>query len=173
MRTSGIRGLTVAAASAAALLGAGGAAWSKDITIKMAVPDWPPTRIMQDLANERYKAASGNNVKLEADFIPWPNYYERLAASLTSGEQKYQMVVSDSQWLGAFVEGGYYMKINEFIDADPELQEIFADLHPNLVAAYSTYPHKSDNFYGFPQMPDVLIVYYRTDLFCNEQEQAA
>src|SRR5262245_11848428 len=173
MRTSGIRGLTVAAVSAAALLGAGGAAWSKDITIKMAVPDWPPTRIMQDLANERYQAPSGNNVKLEADFIPWPNYYERLAASLTSGEQKYQMAVSDSQWLGAFVEGGYYMKINEFIDADPELQAIFADLHPNLVAAYSTYPHKSDNYYGFPQMPDVLIIYYRKDLFCNEGEQTA
>ena len=83
------------------------------------------------------------------------------------------MVVSDSQWLGAFVEGGYYMKINEFIDADPELQAIFADLHPNLVAAYSTYPHKSDNYYGFPQMPDVLIVYYRTDVFCDEGEQAA
>jgi multiple sugar transport system substrate-binding protein len=137
------------------------------------VPDWPPTRIMQDLANEKYKAPSGNNVKLEADFIPWPNYYERLAASLTSGEQKYQMAVSDSQWLGAFVEGGYYMKINEFIDADPQLQEIFADLHPNLVAAYSTYPHKSDNYYGFPQMPDVLIVYYRTDVFCHEDEQKA
>ena len=120
-----------------------------------------------------YKAQSGNNVKLEADFIPWPNYYERLAASLTSGEQKYQMVVSDSQWLGAFVEGGYYMKINEFIDADPELQAIFEDLHPNLVAAYSTYPHKSDNYYGFPQMPDVLIIYYRDDLFCDESEQAA
>jgi multiple sugar transport system substrate-binding protein len=83
------------------------------------------------------------------------------------------MVVSDSQWLGAFVEGGYYMKINEFIDADPELQATFQDLHPNLVAAYSTYPHKSDNYYGFPQMPDVLIVYYRTDVFCDEGEQAA
>jgi multiple sugar transport system substrate-binding protein len=172
MRT-GIRGLTVAAGTAAVLLGAGSAAQAKDIVIKMAVPDWPPTRIMQDLANEKYKAPSGNNVKLEADFIPWPNYYERLAASLTSGEQKYQMAVSDSQWLGAFVEGGYYMKINDFIDADPELQEIFADLHPNLVAAYSTYPHKSDNYYGFPQMPDVLIVYYRTDVFCHEDEQKA
>jgi multiple sugar transport system substrate-binding protein len=172
MRT-GIRGLTVAAGTAAVLLGAGSAAQAKDIVIKMAVPDWPPTRIMQDLANEKYKAPSGNNVKLEADFIPWPNYYERLAASLTSGEQKYQMAVSDSQWLGAFVEGGYYMKINDFIDADPQLQEIFADLHPNLVAAYSTYPHKSDNYYGFPQMPDVLIVYYRTDVFCHEDEQKA
>jgi multiple sugar transport system substrate-binding protein len=110
----------VAGALAAAAPSAPAAA--KDIVIRMAVPDWPPTRIMQDLANERYKAPSGNNVKLEADFIPWPVYYERLAASLTSGEKKYQMAVSDSQWLGAFVEGGYYLKINKFIDADPELQ---------------------------------------------------
>ena len=66
MRTSGIRGLTVAAASAAALLGAGSAAWSKDITIKMAVPDWPPTRIMQDLANESYKATAVLDVGVRA-----------------------------------------------------------------------------------------------------------
>jgi multiple sugar transport system substrate-binding protein len=146
---------------------------AQDLTIRMAVPDWPPTRIMQDLANERYKSPSGKDVKLEADFIPWSVYYERLAASLTSGEKKYQMVVSDSQWLGAFVEGGYYKKINEYVDKDPELQAIFKDLHPNLVASYSTYPHKSENLYGFPQFPDVLIAYYRNDVFCHPEEQAA
>ena len=128
---------------------------------------------MQELANERYKAPSGNDVTLEIDFIPWPLYYERLAASLTSGEQKYQMVVSDSQWLGAFVEGGYYMKINEFIDADPELQAVFDDLHPNLVAAYSSYPYGSEDYYGFPQNPEFLIVFYRKDLFCDDGERAA
>lgn len=157
----------------AALLGGPLPAMAQDLVIKMAVPDWPPTRIMQDLANERYKSPSGKNVKLEADFIPWPVYYERLAASLTSGEQKYQMAVSDSQWLGAFVEGGYYKKINEYVDKDPELQAIFEDLHPNLVASYSTYPHKSENLYGFPQFPDVLIAYYRSDIFCHPDEQAA
>ena len=146
---------------------------AEDVVLRMAVPDWPPTRIMKDLADKHYKAASGNNVTLEPDFIPWPNYYERLAASLTSGEKKYNMAVSDSQWLGAFIEGGYYMKLNQFIDADPELQAIFEDLHPNLVAAYSTYPHKTANYYGFPQMPDVLIVYYREDLFCDNAEQQA
>jgi multiple sugar transport system substrate-binding protein len=146
---------------------------AEDIVLRMAVPDWPPTRIMKDLADKHYQASSGNKVTLEPDFIPWPNYYERLAASLTSGEKKYNMAVSDSQWLGANIEGGYYMKLNDFIDADPELQAIFADLHPNLVDAYSTYPHKSKNYYGFPQMPDVLITYYREDLFCNEAEMAA
>jgi multiple sugar transport system substrate-binding protein len=157
----------------AALFGGPAPASAEDIVIKMAVPDWPPTRIMQDLANERYKSPTGNNVKLEADFIPWPVYYERLAASLTSGEKKYQMAVSDSQWLGAFVEGGYYKQINEYVDKDPELQAIFKDLHPNLVASYSTYPHKSENLYGFPQMPDVLIAYYRNDIFCHPDEMAA
>jgi multiple sugar transport system substrate-binding protein len=159
--------------AAAAALAAAPAASAKDIVLKMAGPDWPPTRIMQDLANEKYKAASGNNVRLEADLIPWPVYYERLAASLTSGEKKYQMVVSDSQWLGAFVEGGYYMQIDKFIKDDPEWQKVFKDLHQNVVWAYSTYPYKSDKHYGFPQMPDVLIVYYRTDAFCDKGEQAA
>ena len=164
----------VGGALVAALCGSfGGMAAAEDITINMAAPDWPPTRIMQDLANKEYKAKSGNNVKVVLDFIPWPDYYTRLAASLTSGEKKYNMAVSDSQWLGAFVEGGYYLKINDIIDKDPELQAIFKDLHPNLVAAYSTYPHKSKNYYGFPQMPDVLVNYYRKDIFCNDDEQKA
>ena len=164
----------LAGAMAMAVSGAFGSfASAADVTINMAGPDWPPTRIMQELANKHYKAPSGNNVTISLDFIPWPNYYEKLAASLTSGEEKYQMAVSDSQWLGTFIEGGYFMKLNDIIDADPELQAIFKDLHPNLVNAYSTYPHKSDNFYGFPQMPDVLVNYYRKDIFCDAGEQAA
>ena len=153
--------------------GAPAPAAAKDIVLRMAGPDWPPTRIMQDLANEKYKAKSGNNVRLEADLIPWPVYYERLAASLTSGEKKYQMVVSDSQWLGAFVEGGYYLQIDKYIKDDPDWQKTFKDLHQNVVWAYSTYPYKSDKHYGFPQMPDVLIAYYRKDAFCDPGEQKA
>ena len=116
------KGKAALLAGAAALVGSamwGGPAQAEDITINMAAPDWPPTRIMQDMANASYNAPSGNTVTLVIDFIPWPDYYTRLAASLTSGEEKYQMAVSDSQWLGANIEGGYYMKINDFIDADP------------------------------------------------------
>jgi multiple sugar transport system substrate-binding protein len=171
MRKTGLLLALLGGVAAGILAGPTPPAQAKDIVLRMAVPDWPPTRIMKELADKGYKAPSGNNVTLEPDFIPWPDYYTRLNASLTSGEKKYQMAVSDSQWLGAFIDGGYYMKINKFIDADPGLQAVFKDLHPNLVASYSTYPHKSDNYYGFPQMPDVLINYYRKDVFCNEEEQ--
>jgi len=148
-------------------------AYAKDITIQMAAPDWGPPRFMQEYADKTYKSPTGNNVKLAIDFIPWPNFYERVAASMASGEEKYQLVVSDSQWIGAFIEGGQFMKLNDLIDADPELQAILEDVHPALTEAYATYPYKSDNIYGFPQMPDTKVSTYRTDLFCHEGEQAA
>src|SRR5437764_14118032 len=132
--------VAVAALAATAAL-ATTAAKAEDVTLKVAVPDWPPTHIMKDLFDKNYKSKSGNVVKLDVDFIPWPEYYTRLNASLTSGEKKYNMAVSDSQWLGAFIEGGYYLNINKYVDADPGLQAVFKDLHPAAKASYSTYPY--------------------------------
>lgn len=148
-------------------------AMAKDITIQMVAPDWGPTRFMQEYADKTYQSPTGNNVKLAIDFIPWPNFYDRVAASMASGEEKYQLVVSDSQWIGTFIEGGHFMKLNEHIDADPELKAILDDVHPALTEAYATYPYKSENYYGFPQMPDTKVTTYRTDLFCDESEGAA
>lgn len=159
--------------AAACLVLVAGSAFAKDIVLNMAVPDWPPTRIMKDLFDKHYKAPSGNNVILNVDFIPWPDYYTRLNASLTSGEQKYNMAVSDSQWLGAFIEGGYYRKLNDLIEADPALKAALDGMHPAPLQAYATYPYKSDNIYGFPQMPDILITYARSDVLCHPDEQAS
>ncbi len=138
----------------------------------MAAPDWLPTRFMQEEFDKTYKSKSGNNVKLVIDFIPWGSFYQRVAASLSSGEKKYQMIVTDSQWLGDFVEGGHYLKLNKYIDADPELQAVIADMHPVLLSTSSSYPYKSNNYYGFPQFPDNLVTAYRKDLFCNATERA-
>ncbi len=187
MRT--IREKLVLGASAAALgigLTAGGPALADDITITMAAPDWPPTRFMKEEFDRTYQSPDGHNTTLDIDFIPWPSFYERVAASLASGEQKYQMIVTDSQWLGAFVEGGYYKDLTDLMIADPELTAIMEDLHPALVSAYSTYPHKTKDFiaensfpapdtryFGFPQFPDTYVTFYREDLFCNEGESAS
>ncbi len=164
----------------------GSTAMAEEIVIRMAAPDWGPTRFMQEHANETYSAPSGNDVTLEIDFIPWPNFFDRVNASLNSGEQRYQMIVSDSQWLGNFIEAGHFLRLNDYIEESDELQAIMADLHPALVAGYSTYPHvpadeiealggysPEMNYYGFPQFPDNYFTYYRNDLFCDEGENAA
>jgi len=169
-----VKALTGAAGFALTLM-VGGAtmASAEEVTLTMAVPDWPPTRVLKKFFDEQYKPASGNTVKLEVDFIPWPDFYTRVNASLTSGEQKYNFIVSDSQWLGAFVEGGYYRKVNDLLDADPEFKKVMDTMHPAVLNAYSTYPNSTPNYYGFPQFPDVLVTYGRKDVLCNEEEQAA
>lgn len=61
---------TVAAAAVIALNlgGAGTPALAEEVVLHMAVPDWPPTRIMKDLFDKNYKSPSGNDVKLDIDF---------------------------------------------------------------------------------------------------------
>jgi multiple sugar transport system substrate-binding protein len=169
-----VKGLATAASFAATLL-VGGAIYASadEVKLTMVGPDWPPMRIMKKFFDEQYKPASGNKVTLDIDFIPWPDFYTRVNASLTSGEQKYNFAVSDSQWLGAFIEGGYFRKINDLIDADPELKATMDSMHPAIVNAYSTYPNSTPNYYGFPQFPDVLVTYGRKDVLCDEGEQAA
>jgi len=177
----------IAGALGSGLICGASTALADDITITMAAPDWPPTRFMKEHFDKSYVSPDGHNVTLDMDFIPWPSFYERVAASLTSGEEKYQMVVTDSQWLGSFVEGGYYMDLTDRIADDPELLAIMEDLHPALVSAYSTYPTKSrtyledagtalapdTSYYGFPQFPDTYTTFYREDIFCNEGEREA
>ncbi|MCB2011869.1 MAG: hypothetical protein KDF64_14950, partial [Geminicoccaceae bacterium] len=104
---SSINGRLVLGTSVLAVVAGLGTApsFAADITITMAAPDWPPTRFMKEHFDATYSSPDGHNTTLDMDFIPWPSFYERVAASLTSGEQKYQMIVTDSQWLGAFVEG--------------------------------------------------------------------
>ena len=169
-----MKGLAKTASLAALLMVGGGTyAFAKEVVLTMAVPDWPPTRIMKKFFDEQYKSKTGNTVKLDVDFIPWPDFYTRVNASLTSGEKKYNFIVSDSQWIGAFVEGGYYRKINDLLDADPEFKKTFDQIHPSFLDAYATYPYKSKNYYGFPQFPDVLVTYGRKDVLCDAGEQAA
>ena len=82
-----VKGMAVAAGFAAALLtGSATMAFAGEVTLTMAVPDWPPTRIMKKMFDEQYKSKTGNTVKLEVDFIPWPDFYTRVNASLTSAQ---------------------------------------------------------------------------------------
>jgi multiple sugar transport system substrate-binding protein len=58
MKVSTRLAYTLAAAAVAgtiAGLGTSAPAAAEDVVLRMAVPDWPPTRIMKDLADKFYK----------------------------------------------------------------------------------------------------------------------
>src|SRR6185437_17114596 len=58
-----------AAALMIATAAATGPAAAEDVTLKMAVPDWPPTHIMKDLFDKTYKPKSGNKVTLDEQIL--------------------------------------------------------------------------------------------------------
>ncbi|MBT5772184.1 MAG: hypothetical protein HOI08_05205, partial [Flavobacteriaceae bacterium] len=47
---------------------------------------------MQEYFNSNFPQSGDTEIKLTLDFIPWDNFYTNVAASLTSGEQKYSMI---------------------------------------------------------------------------------
>ena len=81
--------------------------------------------------------------------------------------------MSDSQWIGNFSESGHLLRINPYLDEDPEIQAILDSIHLVLLDAYSTYPGGSENHWGFPQEAEMQGFLVRTDLFGNDGERAA
>ena len=62
----------------------------------------------------RRRAASTMNF----EFVPWPNFADRMLNELNSGGKLCDLLIGDSQWIGGSAENGYYVKLNDFFDAE-------------------------------------------------------
>ena len=41
------------------------------------------------------------------EFVPWPNFADRIPNELNSGGQLCDLLIGDSQWLGGAAENGW------------------------------------------------------------------
>ena len=57
-----LNGGALAVLALGAILGSG-TVKAQDVTINMAVPDWPPTRFMKEEFDRSFKSPSGKNVQ--------------------------------------------------------------------------------------------------------------
>ena len=104
---------TVAALS---LLAAGGvittasSAQAADLTLCWAA--WDPANALVELSKD-FEAKSGN--KMSFEFVPWPNFADRMLNELNSGGKLCDLLIGDSQWIGGAAENGQYVKLNDFM----------------------------------------------------------
>ncbi len=157
---------TIAAStlSSAVLLG-GASAWAEDLTLCWAA--WDPANALVELSKE-YEAQSGNTMHFE--FVPWPNFADRMLNELNSGGKLCDLLIGDSQWIGGGAENGHYVKLNDFFDANSISMDDFA---PATVYAYSTWPKGTPNYYALPAMGDANGWFYRKDWFERDDIKAA
>jgi multiple sugar transport system substrate-binding protein len=155
----------LAASAATATIAMAASVQADELTLCWAA--WDPANALVELSKD-FEAQSGHTMKFE--FVPWPNFADRMLNELNSGGQLCDLLIGDSQWIGGGAENGHYVKLNEFFDANGISMD---DFMPAAVYAYSTWPKGTPNYYALPAMGDANGWFYRKDWFARPEIQAA
>src|SRR5688500_20243038 len=107
----------------AAMAFAAGPAAAQELTIFWA--EWDPANYLQELVND-YTAETGVTVTVET--TPWTDFQTKAFAEFNAQGDAYDMVVGDSQWLGAGSTAGHYGDLTGFFR------------HPRLTGAKAAAP---------------------------------
>ncbi len=149
-------------AAVGALLVAG-AAQAEDLTLCWAA--WDPANALVELSKD-FEAQSGN--KMNFEFVPWPNFADRMLNELNSGGKLCDLMIGDSQWIGGAAENGQYLKLNDLFDANGIKME---DFIPATVTGYAEWPKNTPNYWALPAFGDVVGWTYRKDWFARPELQ--
>jgi multiple sugar transport system substrate-binding protein len=139
-------------------------AQADDLTLCWAA--WDPANALVELSKD-FEAQSGHNMSFE--FVPWPNFADRMLNELNSGGELCDLLIGDSQWIGGAAENGQYLKLNEFFDKEGISMD---DFIPATVTGYSEWPKNTPNYYALPAFGDVVGWTYRKDWFERPELQA-
>jgi multiple sugar transport system substrate-binding protein len=152
-KTRFLKAVALAAASGCAAT----AAQADDLTLCWAA--WDPANALIELSKD-FEAETGHTMSFE--FVPWPNFADRMLNELNSGGQLCDLMIGDSQWIGLGAEAGHYVKLNDFFEAEGISMD---DFIPATVTGYSEWPKGTPNYWALPAFGDVVGWTYRRDWF--------
>ncbi|KSV72817.1 ABC transporter substrate-binding protein [Sinorhizobium sp. Sb3] len=127
---------------------------------------WDPANALVELSKD-FEAKSG--IKMKYEFVPWPNFADRMLNELNSGGKLCDLMIGDSQWIGGAAENGQYVKLNDFFDKEGIKM---SDFIPATVVGYAEWPKNSPNYWALPAFGDVVGWSYRKDWFARPELQA-
>jgi multiple sugar transport system substrate-binding protein len=139
------------------------AAQAADLTLCWAA--WDPANALVELSKD-FEAKSGN--KMSFEFVPWPNFADRMLNELNSGGKLCDLLIGDSQWIGGAAENGQYVKLNDFFDKEGIKM---SDFIPATVTGYAEWPKGTPNYFALPAFGDVVGWTYRKDWFARPELQ--
>jgi len=126
---------------------------------------WDPANALVELSKD-FTAKSGIEMKFE--FVPWPNFADRILNELNSRGSLCDLIIGDSQWIGGAAENGQYVKLNDFFKKEGISMD---DYMPATVVGYSQWPKNTPNYWALPAMGDANAWFYRKDWFSRPEIQ--
>ena len=146
-------------------------------TIEMSIlgiAGWLPSSLgvdmspmFADFARERY----GYDVSFQFAEAPFSDLFQKAATSLATRSQEFNIIISDSQWLGALAQPGWIVQLDDIIAENPDLDIEWYS--PIVRETYMTYPDGSDQRWGLPQEGDTIALFVRLDMLQDPAEQEA
>lgn len=150
----------------------------------LGIGGWLPSSLGAEMANDLFVDYAMENYGYEVSFTftesPFESLFQRAAASLATGSDEFNIIISDSQWLGALATPGWIVDMDELIangipDMDiapqPGLDlELYSDV---ARTTYQVFPDGSDEIWGLPQEGDVQVLFIRTDIVNDPDEMVA
>ena len=100
---------------------------------------------------------------------PWPDFQTKAFKEFNAKGSAYDMVVGDSQWLGAGSTGGHYVDLTDFF----KKHKVAETMAPATVEGYAEYPGNSGKYWAIPLEGDANGFAYRKDWFEDPKEMAA
>jgi len=140
----------------------------------LGIGGWLPSRLGVDMSPmfaEYAKKKFGYDVSFTFAEAPFSALFQKAASTLATRSQEYNIIISDSQWLGALAEPHWIVKVSDLLKQHPEFNIQWYD--KVIRDSYQVYPDGSDQLWGLPEEGDVVALFVRKDLFQNPAEQAA
>jgi multiple sugar transport system substrate-binding protein len=127
---------------------------------------WDPADYLQQIGN-MYEEETGVKVNIVQE--PWGSFQDRFFTEMAAGGDAWDMVVGDSQWLGAGSSQGHYVDLTEFLTGTG----ISDTVTPATLTYYGEYPTGSGTYWAYPTEGDADGWAYRKDLFEDPDEMSA
>lgn len=153
-------------ATAVAAITSMGANSASAETMTLCWAAWDPANALVELSKD-FEKESGVTMKFE--FVPWPNFADRMLNELNSGGKLCDLMIGDSQWIGGAAENGQYLKLNDFFKAN---NISMGDFIPATVTGYAEWPKNTPNYWALPAYADVVGWTYRKDWFSRPELMA-
>jgi multiple sugar transport system substrate-binding protein len=135
-----------------------------ELTILWA--QWDPADYLQEVGN-LYEQETGIKVNVVQE--PWGSFLTLFNSEMAAQGTSYDMVVGDSQWLGANATQGNYIELTDFMNENGLTDSVT----PATLQYYGEYPPGSGTYWAYPTEGDANGWAYRMDLFEDPDEMAA
>jgi multiple sugar transport system substrate-binding protein len=154
-----------AALGTMALLAVAGSVQAQEKSLTLCWAAWDPANALVELSKQ-FTAKTG--VKMKYEFVPWPNYADRLLNELNSHGKLCDVLIGDSQWIGTAATEGHYVELTDYFKKNGINMGDFMEA---TVEGYSTWPKGSKHYWALPAMGDAVAWTYRKDWFARPELQ--